>query len=120
MFEKAKKLNKFISSLFMVALFGFFACTIHIFPSDHKLIESDKVAHHHDSEQDEAKCVDHDTALSYPNKYNHSVLDQLVINNIFVSFNYIITTQNVGYITFEGPPPKNKVPIFIKNNIFLI
>lgn len=122
MFKKAKKLNKMISSLFIVALFGFFACTMHIFPSHNEITESGKVAHHHDAEQNKMDCVDHSTMISNSSKNDNFDPDQLAINNSFPSFTLTLLAQNqnIDNQNSKNPPPKNKVSIFLKNNIFLI
>lgn len=122
MFKKAKKLNKIISSFFMVALFGFFACTMHIFPTHHDVSESSKVAHHYDAEQNKMDCVDHHTMVFNPSKNDNFASDQLAINNSFPSFTLTLLAQNqnIDNDNSKNPPPKNKVPIYIKNSILLI
>ncbi len=122
MFKKAKKLNKIISSLFIVALFGFFACTMHIFPTHHDVPQSNKVAHHNEEKQNAIECVDYHTMVFNPSKNDKFAPDQFAINNSFPSFTLILLAQNqnIDNDNSKNPPPKNKVPIFLKNNIFLI
>lgn len=123
MFKKAKKLNKLISTLFMVAVFGFFACTIHIFPSHHETDINDKVAHHHESDKQKTECVDHDTSLANPKNEHLTSLENISLDHTFTFFNtnkLIVSQENFSKYLDSGPPTKHKSPIFIINNSFLI
>lgn len=123
MFKKAEKLNKFLSTLLMVAVFGFFACTIHIFPSNHETDINDKVAHHHQADKQKTECVDHDTSLANPKNEHLISLENISLSHTFTFFNVdkFTAIQKKFSKNFDsGPPTKHKSPIFIINNSFLI
>ncbi len=120
MFRKAKKLNMFAKPLFIVALFGFFACTMHIFPThNNESAETNSMAHH-DNAQRESQCLDHNTTLANSSKNNDLLVDEALIDTSFYNFTEIISLQKVGCKNFENLSLKHKVPIFIENSILLI
>jgi hypothetical protein len=127
MFKKAEKLNKFLSTLFMVAVFGFFACTIHIFPNNNNAsANQDNSSSHHPKDinsGNEISCVE-DSNLMFTSNYNSFKVLKLLS---FVNFNDSFSQFDLKYAAnikladnYNYPPPKNKDPIYLKNKILII
>lgn len=120
MFKKAKKLNRIISSFFVLALFGFFACTMHIFEMHHAgAVSQENVAYAHQTQNKVSTCIYNDITLTNQNKDDDFDSDIFFVSKTisYYSHEYLNLLRYAGYNKLKII---NKEPIYIQNSVLLI
>lgn len=112
--------NTFAKITASILMLGFFVCITHITPQvfheEQPTHESTSHSQNHESHSDALSCVDDESYLLGNTNVNNFL--SFVIPTISFEKLEISNNSNTSFVL--DIPPKEKIPIYLKNNILLI